>query len=453
MNARSTRSGWSWRQPPWIGAATAMMILFATAAVTACGGGGGGNPGGKRAGFGPRGMVSTDFGGDDVANAIAVQGDGRIVAAGGNRSEFALARYTRDGHLDRSFGLRGEVVTHVGPPPVGSGPDERGGAEAIAIQPDAKIVVAGGVGGEFALARYTRGGHLDPSFGAEGKVVTDVGGRQGGPRTELLGAKAIALQADGKIVAAGAGPRHFALARYTSDGHLDASFGPGGVVVTTVGGADAAEAIVVQADGRIVVAGWSDFAFAVARYLPSGQLDGTFGTDGKVVTKAGEDDFDSAEAVAVELDGKIVVAGGTGPRFPAAVLVRYTSAGKLDPSFGRRGVATGLNVATAVAIQRDGRIVVAGGANYPADPCCSTRMEHIVTLLRYTRSGRPDRTFGNGGAVVTRPRCARGKNPAALRVSALAIRTDGRLIVAGGCGREGRRDFLLVRYRPDGRIG
>jgi uncharacterized delta-60 repeat protein len=310
------------------------------------------------------------------------------------------------------------------------------------------------VGNKFALARYTPRGHLDRSFGAGGKVVTDVGGRRGVQRTEPLGAKAIALQADGKIVAAGAGPRHFALARYTSDGQLDASFGPGGVVVTNVGREDAAEAIAVQADGRIVVAGWSETVIALARYLPSGQLDATFGTDGKVVTNAGGDDYDGAEAVGVQLDGKIVVAGWTGPRFPGAVLSRFTSAGEPDASFGRRGVATGPGEATALAIQRDGRIVIAGDENYAANPCCSGRYVYQVALLRYTQRGRPDRTFGHRGAVLTRrPRCARVKNAADLRVRALAIRTNGKMVVAGGCGREGRRDFLLVRYTRDGRLG
>src|SRR5512133_345401 len=386
----------------WI-AAMVMVILLVGAAATACGGGGG-NAGGNRVGFSSGGMVRTDFGGDDVANALAVQADGKIVAAGGKGSDFALARYTRDGQLDRSFGSRGKVVTRVGPPPVGSGSDVRGGAEAIAVQPDGKIVVAGGAGKRFALVRYTRRGRLDPSFGAGGKVVTDVGARQGGGRTELLGAKAIALQADGKIVAAGAGPEHFALARYTSEGHLDASFGPGGVVVTNMGGvADAAEAMAVQADGRIVVAGWSDFAFAVARYLESGQLDASFGTDGKVVTKPGLDDYEIAKAVAVEPHGKLVTAGSAEPRFPAAVLVRYTSAGKLDSSFGSRGVANGHNAANALAVQRDGRIVVVASADFPGDPCCSSRMEREVVLLRFTRNGRPDRTFGHGGEVVTRP--------------------------------------------------
>src|SRR4051794_2457439 len=106
--------------------ATAIIILCATAfatacgggaggdaAATACGGGAGGDAGGNRAGFGTRGLVQTDFGGDDVAQALAIQGDGRIVAAGGKGSDFALPRYTRDGKLDRSFGLRGKVVTRL----------------------------------------------------------------------------------------------------------------------------------------------------------------------------------------------------------------------------------------------------------------------------------------------------------------------------------------------------
>ena len=149
-------------------------------------------------------------------------------------------------------------------------------------------------------------GDLDPTFGSGGKVTTDVGGSDG--------AQAVAIQGDGKVVAAGlgnfAGPGtgDFALARYNPDGSLDTSFGSGGKVTTDFGGFDAASAVAIQPDGKIIAAGRSGSGdFALARYNPDGSLDSSFGSGGKVTTDFGG--FDSAFGVALQADGKIVAAG------------------------------------------------------------------------------------------------------------------------------------------------
>jgi uncharacterized delta-60 repeat protein len=401
-------------------------------------------------------MVRTDFGGDDVANALAFQRDGKIVAVGSRGSDFALARYMRDGRLDESFGMRGKVVTHLGRPPLGWSRGLPAGAAAVAVQRSGKILVAGGAGRDFVLARYTPVGRLDPNFGSSGKVVTDVGARRGQSFGELMGAKAIALQADGKIILAGAGPRHFALARYTSNGRLDASFGRRGVVITRVGREDGAEAIAVQADGRIVVGGWSDSTFAVVRYLRNGQLDRSFGKGGKAVTLAIGDDFDSVKAVAIQRDGKIVAAGSTGPRFPSGVLVRYTRTGRPDRSFGKGGRAYSAGEETAVAIRRDRRILVAGDWNYYSDPRLTGHIAYNVALTRFTTRGRSDRTFGHRGVVLTPIDLGEGSSTTDLHVSALGLRRDGRIVVAGGYGLRAKgdsfakRDFFLASYKPNG---
>src|SRR2546426_2863336 len=149
-------------------------------------------PGDLDATFGIGGRVLTDFGGGDRARAVALQADGKIVVAGSSSAgavgaDFALARYNPGGSLDPTFGSGGRVLTDFGVD------DE---ARAVALQADGKIVVAGGFGGAFfALARYNPNGTLDTSFGSEGRVFTNFGGRDG--------ARALALQADGKIVAAG----------------------------------------------------------------------------------------------------------------------------------------------------------------------------------------------------------------------------------------------------------
>ena len=323
-----------------------VALILAIGFLASCGGATGTGDSGGGEGFGRAGKVRTDFGGDDVANALAIQRDGRIVAAGRTGRAFVLARYRPDGRPDPTFGKGGKVVTDFGAPAGKYAALDGQGAAAVAIQSDAKIVAAGGRGSEFALARYGPDGRLDPTFGRGGKVVTDVGARPG--RLYKLvqgGVNGIAIKRDGKIIAAGAGPNDFALVRYKRDGRLDRSFGRGGLALTDFAHVlpagflqgmtnpeDYAEAVAVQADGRIVAAGRSDRLYALARYLPDGRLDPTFGRGGEVVNGGG-DDYSDVKALAVQPDGKIVAAGGTGPRFPRDVLVRYTRVGRLDPSF------------------------------------------------------------------------------------------------------------------------
>lgn len=325
--------------------------------------------------FGTGGVVTTDFaGGHDVAWEVAVQADGKIVAAGQSRpgptgdDDFALARYNADGSLDTTFGIGGKVTT-----------DFEGFSDAgydLAIQADGKIVVAGeaftgALTFDFALARYNPNGTLDVSFGAAGKVVTDTN----------AGARALAIQADGKLVAAGALAAEqegamstgFALVRYNPDGWLDAGFGAGGIVTTVIADG-AAEDVAIQADGKIVVAGSADEGdtfsdFAVARYNPDGSLDAGFGASGVVTTDIAGDS-DHASTVAIQADGKVVVAGEAfvgGPTDFDLTLVRYNPDGTLDRLFGRDGKVTtdfagNTDFAHDVAILADGSILAAGTA-------------------------------------------------------------------------------------------
>jgi uncharacterized delta-60 repeat protein len=220
----------------------------------------------------------------DNAYALAVARDGKLAVAGvsGNRREgrrrMALARYTARGSLDRSFRLGGKALTSFGP-------GKSSGARAVAVQADGKIVLAGaleGGHGAFALARYTKRGRLDPSFGQGGETMTRFGAGH-----SVSAAGGLAIQPDGKIVAIGSwyrspinGPVRFALARYTSRGRLDPSFGRGGKVVTSFGPRSdvSAGALLLRADGKLVVAGeysgpGDSFAVALARYKADGSLD------------------------------------------------------------------------------------------------------------------------------------------------------------------------------------
>ena len=213
-------------------------------------------------------------------------------------------------------------------------------------------------------------GVLDPTFDSDGKVTTAFG-------SATDQAHAVAIQSDGKIVAAGyiwnGSNYDFALARYNTDGSLDASFGSGGKVTTAFGGAtDQAYAIAIQSDGKVLVVGsasnGSNDDFALARYNSDGSLDASFDSDGRVTTDFGSA-ADVAYAVAIQSDGKIVVAGsasnGSNDDF---ALARYNSDGSLDTSFGSGGKAmtailSATDYAFAVAIQHDGKIVAAGSTS------------------------------------------------------------------------------------------
>ena len=277
--------------------------------------------------------MTTVFGGITQALGVAVQSDGRIVAAGGTSSpfgaDFALARYKEDGSLDTTFDGDGKVTTDFG------GSD---GASGIAIRGDGKIVAAGNGGPtfDFAVARYNADGSLDSGFDGDGKVLTDFG--------DFDRAEDVAIQPDGKIVTAGVpGSGSFALARYSEDGSLDTTFDGDGKVTTDFGGDDRGRALALQTDGKIVAVGFSlvdaNPRFAVARYDSNGSLDPSFGVGGRVTTDFGNPadvgvlcppsridcSNDIAEDVAIQANGRIVAAGGAGACSPACLfaLARY----------------------------------------------------------------------------------------------------------------------------------
>ncbi|OGU06404.1 MAG: hypothetical protein A2075_07560 [Geobacteraceae bacterium GWC2_58_44] len=256
----------------------------------------------------------------DAARSLAIQADGKIVIAGSvsppsycgylvsTNYDFALARYNTDGSLDTSFGIGGKVMTDFA-----SSDDE---AYSVVIQ-NGKIIAAGYASNgsnrkDFALARYNADGSLDPSFGTGGKVTTDFA-------SSYDYANSVAIQADGKIMVVGSAVNginswDFALARYNADGSLDSSFGTGGKVTTDFASSyDYANSVAIQADGKIIAAGSANNGtndFALARYNADGSLDPGFGTGGKVTTDFASH-YDYADSVAIQADGKIIVAGNT----------------------------------------------------------------------------------------------------------------------------------------------
>jgi uncharacterized delta-60 repeat protein len=321
-------------------------------------------------------------------------------------------------------------------------------ATAVALDHHERILVVGYTlrrEPDLALARLTPAGRLDPTFGGDGKVVTDLGGNDY--------AFDVAIEADGGIVVAGErdGSRRdrVAVARYLPNGTLDGSFGGDGVVLTTFGRRfQSASAVGLMPDGRIVVAGFTSNGTtgrsAVARYRPDGSLDRTFGDDGRVTTDLSPSG-ERFEDVAVLPGGAIVAAGhaesGLIPRFSAA---RYRVDGSLDDRFGRRGagytridVAGGSDIAHAVAVLPGGRLILAGYTS------AGSRDEWAV--VRLGPNGRLDEAFGGDGRVVSS--FSEGYESA----FGVAIQPNGKVLIVGRVhGPETREDLAVWRLKPRG---
>jgi uncharacterized delta-60 repeat protein len=381
-------------------------------------------PGGLDPSFGTGGILKTAVPGNQ-APAVVLQPDGKIVVTGSS----SVIRYKPDGSLDSSFGTGGVVTradTHF---------------NALALQPDGKILVAGfafnpPIPGVFELERYLPDGSLDPSFGSGGVATTRI---FSGYQPEI---GALALQADGKIIAAGGDGARVTVARYLPDGSLDTSFGPGGIVTTTPAAGEA-QAVAVQSDGKIVVAG-SGWPFAdygsIVRYRPDGSLDPSFATGGIVATPLGP-----LHALVLQPDGKILVGGGA-YRFlsQAFGVARYNPDGSPDLSFGTGGETmtdAGWSGGTqAIALQPDGDIVAAGQGS-PRSVTYSNSFQ--FALVRYHPDGALDTGFGACGRAMTA--FSSGNGTGAL-VDGLALQPDGKILAAGRNFDGSKSEVALARY-------
>jgi uncharacterized delta-60 repeat protein len=329
----------------------------------------------------------------DFATALAIQTDGAIVAvgrAGGGYGRFAAVRYLPNGALDPSFGGDGIVTTNF--------TRRNDYASAVAIQEaDGTIIVAGRArqrtvadssahDAAFGLVRYLPDGGLDTSFSGDGTIFANLTSGEDY-------AFDMAIQSDGRIVVvgrAGGSRGRFGVARYESDGALDVSFGGDGKVFTNLSASDDyARSVALQQDGRIVAAGTAAYRygsrFALTRYESDGALDPTFSGDGKGTTRFAEyfDGwwFDEATGVEIQNGGKIVVAGTSFRSVllgmccdTFAAIARFTSGGTLDATFSGDGKVVEdvgpSHSAAGLALQADGRIVTAGDAF--GDPSVAT---------------------------------------------------------------------------------
>ena len=376
----------------------------------------------------------------DFAFDVALQPDGRILAAGWSKISdgysYSAVRYLADGSLDLSFADDGKMVDYK--------PAGYGAYQTVIVQSDGRMIAAGyantGKGIQFAVARYNRSGVLDAGFGQNGKQTIDFG-------LSSSQVYEVALQPDGKIILAGhAGDNnefYFALARLNINGSLDSSFDGDGKVVLDRG---LYAKMVIQQDGKIVVAAQSDqsqFAtdIVLLRCLSNGVIDQGFGVGGKVVTdlgSAGDKVFD----LLLQPDGKLVVVGAYDYNADSKIaLVRYSTDGILDGSFGNGGIVmTNISERPAVfaaALQADGKIVAAGNLTIPG-------VGNDLLLLRYNSNGSLDNSFSQDGKLVF------DMGSTSEVAQAVIVQKDGKIITAGYT-HDGRSNVsALARFNSDG---
>lgn len=392
----------------------------------------------------------TDFEGTRAScSAITLLEDGKILATGSAQRDSSklrdilLVKYNSNGSLDQDFGNKGKLITHF---------EEGSGASSMVVQKDGKILVAGtysyyGVG----IARFHKNGDLDSSFSDSGLVVNNIEGYYGEHYNS------IALKSNGKIMAAGFAQEsgndssHTLLARYLPDGRLDSSFGNNGIIV---GSSGRTNAMFIQQDDKILLAGQVSkgtandrFRFSVLRYNSDGSPDLNFGSNGKVyipITNYGE-----AYALTVQDDGKILLAGyGNSPiHVPGSdfALVRLQSDGSLDKDFGTDGKITtvleGPGKAHAVQVQENGKIIAAGYAR------SSSGGNHFA-LASYLPDGSLDASFGNKGIVIS-PTMKYSSG------TSLAIQKDGKILLGGHTDTSGSNNtrIALLRFFGDEPLG
>jgi uncharacterized delta-60 repeat protein len=330
------------------------------------------------------------------------------------------------GYLDPTFGAAGAGLVN---PAIASETNSRpeGLGQRALIQPDGKVLAIGGG----VISRYNTDGSFDTSFGSAG--IANYSGNGG------------ALQSDGEILlASGSGSGGFGLERLNSNGSLDTSFGNQGVVTTSFLASTAATQIVVQSDGKIVLAGGGGVksgnlygAFELARYNADGSLDTSFGQQGKVTTYFGRFQV-SADALLLQANGELIVAGDTDISAPQEwLMARYNTNGKLDTTFGNKGIVITpsgsggiLSAAVAGAVlysntgtPNDGKIAIVGN---------NASLSPGSVLARFNANGSLDTTFGSQGSV-----------PLGIGPWRVTFDSSERFVVAGG-------NMALQRLNPDG---
>jgi uncharacterized delta-60 repeat protein len=388
--------------------------------------------------FGFGGRVTTQLGAEDYIQDIATLPDGRLIVVGFTgiaADKFALVCYTANGSFDPNFGQGGVVTTQI---------SEEDRAVAVAIQGN-KIIVLGYsfTSAEkrfFSLARYDANGNLDPTFGSNGIVTTNIPGNVNETPADVA-----VNPEDGKIVVVGTTPGNESKAiaiRYLTDGNLDASFGSGGVREINYQPDDVDASAVAIHNGKVIIGGRLKAKFWVTRLLQDGSTDPSFNVSGYITFSFPDSSSSRLNAIAVQADGKIVVAGtALHPNtLPDFALARISSSGFIDSNFGNLGrVVTDFDGfddnGQDVTLQANGKIIVVGRTSNPANGTNS------FGVVRYNQNGSLDQGFQDGGKIRTPFNDA----PTA---EAVAVKHDGNIVVAGSFinPASSTHDFALVSY-------
>lgn len=353
--------------------------------------------------------------GGGVCSAMALQADGKILIGGRggenvSNSGYCIVRFNVNGTVDSSFGTNGKVITYYG-----------GSIQSILALPDGKIL-AGGFLGTVMLAQYLPDGRLDSSFGTNGLLQPQFDG------VRYSYCYSLKLQDDGKIVLAGnVNGVNALVARFLPNGRFDLSFAQKGY--TILSSAYIAFDLAIQTDGKIIIAGQGLNAnnFLLARYLTDGNLDAQFGNNGIVLTDL-NDKSEFITSITLQKDGKIIAAGRYdytsqyGSLFKTA-LVRYNTNGSLDNSFGTNAVASlQFDAASAdpkkIMLQEDGKIIVAGDYT-------DVYHFHKPSLARFNSNGAIDNTFGNNGSIITT------QFGDSVSCRSAALQQDGKIVIGG----------------------
>jgi uncharacterized delta-60 repeat protein len=357
-----------------------------------------------------------------------------------------IVAFAAPGDLDSSFGSSGKVITPIG--------TAEANAQSIAVQLDGKIVLGGNCfdGGHqsFCLARYLSNGLIDLSFGTDGAVIVPSGGKHNYSRK-------VSIDGAGRILLAGSCDStvppnfqtRFCVARFLSDGTIDATFSNGGVAEAIAGITNSfAEAIAVQQDGSVLVAGTchptltSGQLPCVVRFTSNGQTDSTFGANGLVAIFLPETHSGAARSVVLQRDGKILVGGWCGAMIADFCVTRLDHSGQVDSAFGLNGIAVVRvggddSFGESLALYEDGRIVLAGTCYNGQTSLC---------FARFLANGTLDQSLASVGWKVT------VVGPGSIEARGAAIQQDGRLVIGGNCHFDVSDDLCVFRFLTTGAL-
>ena len=420
--------------------------------------------------FGNEGKIIADFSfnTDSIATSVVIDQQNNVIVGGFdfvNNSTYAFAKYFENGQLDTTFGKNGYVVTDL------SNDYNIFGTQGFdlylyssfkinAIDNNNNIILSGYIGNyvnyDIFVARFLPNGQIDTTFGTNGIVISDFSGNDSSQEYSVVVDKRNNIIVVGRSYNESDDINYYALARYLPTGVLDASFGNQGTIVNTFSNTDSSVALSVAFDknDNIVISGidhnsdTGNSYYALARYLPDGSLDTSFGNEGIVINQYFSNSGSLALSLAIDQNNNIVIAGFASGQY---ALARYLPTGSLDYSFGYEGTIVSsftensyYSQVNAVVVDVEGNIIIGGFDVNPYNPSV-----YSYVLVKYLPDGQTDISFGDNGMVLT---SFNSNNSSSLQIAnSIAIDRNNNLIVAGIDWNISDINYAVVKYRnfPD----